>query len=142
MDFLKILLPIMPSILRHLKRILSAPLKTNAVVFLNETLPRVKSGIVTVPIVFRGINGVSAGVASQHTQCFASLFGNIAGLKTVSIYDVEDARGLLKSAIRDNDPVIFMESEQMYGDKGEVPEGEYTIPLGVAASSGCRRMSS
>jgi pyruvate dehydrogenase E1 component beta subunit len=59
-------------------------------------------------------------------------FANTPGLKVIVPSNVYDAKGLLKSAIRDNDPVIFMESEQMYGDKGEVPDGEYTIPIGVA----------
>ncbi|HBU77213.1 MAG TPA: alpha-ketoacid dehydrogenase subunit beta, partial [Muricauda sp.] len=63
---------------------------------------------------------------------FESWFANTPGLKVVVPSNPADAKGLLKSAIRDDDPVIFMESEQMYGDKGEVPEGEYTIPLGVA----------
>src|SRR5690606_12117491 len=75
----------------------------------------------------------SAGqLAATHSQAFESWFANTPGLKVVVPSNPYDAKGLLKSAIRDDDPVIFMESEQMYGDKGEVPEGEYTIPLGVA----------
>src|SRR5690606_25970797 len=71
-------------------------------------------------------------LAATHSQAFENWYANCPGLKVVVPSNVYDAKGLLKSAIRDNDPVIFMESEQMYGDKGEVPEGEYTIPLGVA----------
>ena len=71
-------------------------------------------------------------LGATHSQAFENWFANCPGLKVVVPSTPYDAKGLLKSAIRDNDPVIFMESEQMYGDKGEVPEEEYTIPLGVA----------
>jgi pyruvate dehydrogenase E1 component beta subunit len=71
-------------------------------------------------------------LAATHSQAFENWFANTPGLKVVVPSNPYDAKGLLKSAIRDDDPVIFMESEQMYGDKGEVPEGEYTIPIGVA----------
>ena len=71
-------------------------------------------------------------MAATHSQAFENWFANTPGLKVIVPSNPYDAKGLLKSAIRDNDPVIFMESEQMYGDKGEVPEGEYTIPIGVA----------
>ena len=71
-------------------------------------------------------------MAATHSQAFESWYANCPGLKVVVPSNPKDAKGLLKSAIRDNDPVIFMESEQMYGDKAEVPEGEYLIPLGVA----------
>jgi pyruvate dehydrogenase E1 component beta subunit len=71
-------------------------------------------------------------LAATHSQAFESWYANCPGLKVVVPSNPKDAKGLLKSAIRDNDPVIFMESEQMYGDKAEVPEGEYLIPLGVA----------
>ena len=71
-------------------------------------------------------------MAATHSQAFENWYANCPGLKVVVPSTPYDAKGLLKSAIRDNDPVIFMESEQMYGDKGEVPEEEYTIPLGVA----------
>jgi len=75
----------------------------------------------------------SAGqLAATHSQAFESWYANCPGLKVVVPSNPYDCKGLLKSAIRDNDPVIFMESEQMYGDKGEVPEGEYTLPIGVA----------
>ena len=84
------------------------------------------------PIVFRGPTASAGQLAATHSQAFESWFANTPGLKVVVPSNPYDAKGLLKSAIRDDDPVIFMESEQMYGDKGEVPEGEYTIPLGVA----------
>ncbi|MFX0557533.1 pyruvate dehydrogenase complex E1 component subunit beta [Maribacter sp. CXY002] len=84
------------------------------------------------PIVFRGPTASAGQLAATHSQAFESWYANCPGLKVVVPSNPADAKGLLKAAIRDNDPVIFMESEQMYGDKGEVPEGEYTIPLGVA----------
>lgn len=84
------------------------------------------------PIVFRGPTASAGQLGATHSQAFESWFANTPGLKVVVPSNPYDAKGLLKSAIRDDDPVIFMESEQMYGDKGEVPEGEYTIPLGVA----------
>mgnify|MGYP003122298696 FL=1 len=84
------------------------------------------------PIVFRGPTASAGQLAATHSQAFENWFANTPGLKVVVPSNPYDAKGLLKSAIRDDDPVIFMESEQMYGDKGEVPEGEYTIPLGVA----------
>ena len=84
------------------------------------------------PIVFRGPTGNAGMLGAQHSQAFENWYANCPGLKVVVPSNPADAKGLLKSAIRDNDPVIFMESEVMYGDKGEVPEGEYLIPLGVA----------
>ncbi len=84
------------------------------------------------PIVFRGPTASAGQLAATHSQAFESWYANCPGLKVVVPSNPADAKGLLKTAIRDDDPVIFMESEQMYGDKGEVPEGEYTIPLGVA----------
>ena len=84
------------------------------------------------PIVFRGPTGSAGQLAATHSQDFESWFANCPGLKVVIPSNPYDAKGLLKSAIRDNDPVIFMESEQMYGDKGEVPEEEYLLPIGVA----------
>lgn len=89
-------------------------------------------GQFTVPIVFRGPTGSAGMLSSQHSQAFENWYANCPGLKVVVPSNPYDAKGLLKSAIRDNDPVIFMESEQMYGDKGEVPEGEYLLPIGVA----------
>jgi pyruvate dehydrogenase E1 component beta subunit len=89
-------------------------------------------GQFNVPIVFRGPTGNAGMLSSQHSQNFENWFANCPGLKVVVPSNPADAKGLLKSSIRDNDPVIFMESELMYGDKGEVPEGEYLIPIGVA----------
>lgn len=84
------------------------------------------------PIVFRGPTASAGQLAATHSQAFESWFANTPGLKVIVPSNPYDAKGLLKSAIRDDDPVIFMESEQMYGDKGEIPEGEYTLPIGVA----------
>ncbi|XOV94673.1 MAG: pyruvate dehydrogenase complex E1 component subunit beta [Bacteroidota bacterium] len=85
-----------------------------------------------VPIVFRGPTGNAGQLSSQHSQNFENWFANTPGLKVVVPSNPYDAKGLLKSSIRDEDPTIFMESELMYGDKGEVPEEEYLIPLGQA----------
>jgi pyruvate dehydrogenase E1 component beta subunit len=84
------------------------------------------------PMVFRGPTASAGMLSSQHSQAFDSWYANCPGLKVIVPCNPYDAKGLLKSAIRDDDPVIFMESEQMYGDKGEVPDGEYLIPIGVA----------
>ena len=84
------------------------------------------------PIVFRGPTGSAGQLAATHSQAFESWYANCPGLKVIVPSNPYDAKGLLKSAIRDDDPVIFMESEQMYGDKGEVPEGEYILPIGIA----------
>lgn len=84
------------------------------------------------PIVFRGPTGAAGQLAQQHSQTFESWLGNTPGLKVISTVDPYDAKGLLKSAIRDNDPVCMMESEICYGDKGEIPEEEYLIPIGKA----------
>ena len=84
------------------------------------------------PIVFRGPTASAGQLGATHSQAFESWYANCPGLKVVVPSTPYDAKGLLKTAIQDNDPVIFMESEQMYGDKGEVPEEEYLIPLGVA----------
>lgn len=89
-------------------------------------------GQFNVPIVFRGPTGNAGMLSSQHSQNFENWYANTPGLKVAVPSNPYDAKGLLKTAIRDEDPVIFMESELMYGDKGEVPEGEYLIPLGVA----------
>jgi len=89
-------------------------------------------GQYSVPIVFRGPTGNAGMLSSQHSQNFESWYANTPGLKVVVPSNPYDAKGLLKTAIRDNDPVIFMESELMYGDKGEVPEEEYLIPIGSA----------
>ncbi|MEM1405718.1 MAG: pyruvate dehydrogenase complex E1 component subunit beta [Bacteroidota bacterium] len=89
-------------------------------------------GQFNVPIVFRGPTGNAGMLSSQHSQNFESWYANTPGLKVVVPSNPYDAKGLLKTSIRDEDPVIFMESELMYGDKGEVPEGEYLIPIGQA----------
>ena len=84
------------------------------------------------PIVFRGGNGPAGQLAATHSQSFEAFYAHVPGLKVITPSNPADAKGLLKAAIRDNDPVVFLESEKMYGDKGEVPEGEYIIPIGVA----------
>lgn len=89
-------------------------------------------GQFNVPVVFRGPTGNAGQLGSQHSQNFENWYANTPGLKVVVPSNPYDAKGLLKTAIRDDDPVLFMESELMYGDKGEVPEEEYLIPLGVA----------
>ncbi|UGU17237.1 pyruvate dehydrogenase complex E1 component subunit beta [Sinomicrobium kalidii] len=93
---------------------------------------QMSGGQFNIPIVFRGPTASAGQLGATHSQAFESWFANCPGLKVVIPSNPYDAKGLLKSAIRDDDPVIFMESEQMYGDKGEVPEDEYTLPLGVA----------
>jgi len=85
-----------------------------------------------IPIVFRGPTGSAGQLGATHSQAFENWYANCPGLKVVIPSNPYDAKGLLKSAIRDNDPVIFMESEQMYGDKMMIPTEEYTIPIGVA----------
>lgn len=85
------------------------------------------------PIVFRGPSGAAGQLAQQHSQTFESWMANVPGLKVISCIDPADAKGLLKSAIRDNNPVCIMESELLYGHKGIVPEGEYLVPIGKAA---------
>jgi pyruvate dehydrogenase E1 component beta subunit len=89
-------------------------------------------GQFSCPIVFRGPNGSAGQLGAQHSSAFESWYANMPGLKVISVSNPYDAKGLLKSAIRDNDPVVFMESEVMYGDMGHVPEEEYLIPIGKA----------
>lgn len=93
---------------------------------------QMSGGQLNCPIVFRGPTGSAGQLGATHSQAFENWFANTPGLKVIVPSNPYDAKGLLKAAIRDNDPVIFMESEQMYGDKGEVPEGEYIVPIGVA----------
>jgi pyruvate dehydrogenase E1 component beta subunit len=93
---------------------------------------QMSGGQFPIPIVFRGPTASPGQLGATHSQAFESWYANCPGLKVVVPSNPYDAKGLLKSAIRDNDPVIFMESEQMYGDKGEIPDGEYLIPIGVA----------
>lgn len=91
------------------------------------------AGQVNCPIVFRGPSGSAGQLAQQHSQTFESWMANTPGLKVISCIDPADAKGLLKSAIRDHDPVCYMESEMLYGYEGEVPEGEILVPIGKAA---------
>src|SRR5690349_2044803 len=89
-------------------------------------------GQYNVPIVFRGPNGAALQLAAQHSQAFESWLAHVPGLKVISPGTPYDAKGLLKSAIRDDNPVCFLEGEMLYNTKGEVPEEEYVIPIGVA----------
>lgn len=93
---------------------------------------QMSGGQFNCPIVFRGPTASAGQLAATHSQAFESWYANCPGLKVIVPSNPHDAKGLLKAAIRDDDPVIFMESEQMYGDKMEIPEGEYIIPIGVA----------
>ena len=89
-------------------------------------------GQVGCPIVFRGPNGSAGQLGAQHSTAFESMYANIPGLKVISTSNAYDAKGLMKSAIRDNDPVVFMEAEVSYGEKADVPTEEYLIPIGVS----------
>ncbi len=93
---------------------------------------QMSGGQFNIPIVFRGPTGSAGQLGATHSQAFESWYANTPGLKVIVPSNPYDAKGLLKAAIRDDDPVIFMESEQMYGDKGEVPEEEYLIEIGKA----------
>ena len=93
---------------------------------------QMSGGQYSCPIVFRGGNGQAGQLAATHSQSFEAFYAHVPGLKVVTPSTPYDAKGLLKSAIRDDDPVLVMESEKMYGDKGEIPEGEYLIPIGKA----------
>ena len=91
-------------------------------------------GQIICPVVFRGPNGAASRVAAQHSQCYASWYAHVPGLKVVAPYDAASAKGLLKSAIRDPNPVIFLENEILYGQSFEVPEDtDFTLPIGKAA---------
>ncbi len=90
-------------------------------------------GQIRCPMVFRGPNGAAARVAAQHSQCYASWYAHIPGLKVIAPYDAADCKGLLKSAIRDPNPIIFLENEITYGWSFDVPEGEHLVPIGKAA---------
>lgn len=93
-------------------------------------------GDISVPIVFRGPNGAAAGVAAQHSQCFAAWFSSVPGLKVVAPWSSEDAKGLMKSAIRDENPVVFLENEMLYGVNFPMsPEAQsknFLLPIGKA----------
>ncbi len=86
----------------------------------------------SVPIVFRGPNGAAAQVSSQHSHCVEAIYGNFPGLIIVAPSNASDAKGLLKSAIRNNNPVIYLENELDYGKKGDVPDGDHLVPIGKA----------
>lgn len=94
------------------------------------------AGAVNVPIVFRGPNGAASGVAAQHSQCFAAWYSHCPGLKVVVPYTSEDAKGLLKSSIRDPDPVVFLENEMLYGQQypmsDEALDSNFLLPIGKA----------
>jgi len=94
------------------------------------------AGDLKCPIVFRGLNGAAAGVAAQHSQCFAAWYSSCPGLKVVAPYSVEDVRGLLKASIRDDNPVVFLENEMMYGrafpKTDEVMNENFLLPIGKA----------
>lgn len=94
------------------------------------------AGAVPVPIVFRGPNGAASGVAAQHSQCFAAWYGSVPGLKVLSPYSAEDAKGLLKAAIRDPNPVVFLENELLYGAtfpmSAEAMHSDFVLPIGKA----------
>ncbi|KAI3407858.1 NAC domain-containing protein [Psidium guajava] len=94
------------------------------------------AGNISVPIVFRGPNGAAAGVGAQHSQCYAAWYGSCPGLKVLAPYSSEDARGLLKAAIRDPDPVVFLENELMYGERfpvsAEALDSSFCLPIGKA----------
>lgn len=85
-----------------------------------------------VPIVFRGPNGAAAQVSSQHSHCVEAIYGNLPGIIVMAPSNAYDAKGLLKTAIRNNNPVLFLENELAYGEKQEIPEEEYLIPIGKA----------
>ena len=90
-------------------------------------------GQMSSPIVFRGPNGAAARVGAQHSQCYASWYGHVPGLKVVAPHSAADAKGLLKSAIRDPNPVIFLENEILYGQQFEVPDDpDFILPIGKA----------
>jgi pyruvate dehydrogenase E1 component beta subunit len=93
---------------------------------------QMSGGQLSVPIVFRGPQGAAHQLASQHSQVFESMYANVPGLKVAVPATPRDAKGLLKTAVRDEDPVVFMESEVLYGSKGEVEDGELLIPFGEA----------
>jgi pyruvate dehydrogenase E1 component beta subunit len=92
---------------------------------------QMSGGQFTLPVVFRGPGGSAHQLAAQHSQSTEAMWAHIPGLKVVMPANPKDAKGLLKSAIRDDNPIVFIEGEVLYGDQGEIPEGEYSIPLGV-----------
>ncbi|MEX1001045.1 MAG: pyruvate dehydrogenase complex E1 component subunit beta [Crocinitomicaceae bacterium] len=109
-----------------------ALLATDQIINSAAKMLQMSGGQVGCPIVFRGGNGQAGQLGATHSQSFEATYAHFPGLKVITPSTPYDAKGLLKAAIRDNDPVVFLESERMYGDKGEIPEGEYIIPIGVA----------
>lgn len=109
-----------------------ALLAIDQVVNSSAKMRSMSGGQLAQSIVFRGPSGSAGQLGATHSQTFESWYANVPGLKVISPSNPYDAKGLLKAAIRDDDPVVFMESEQMYGDKGIVPEGEYVLPIGKA----------
>jgi len=93
---------------------------------------QMSGGQYNCPIVFRGGNGQAGQLGATHSQSFEAFYAHVPGLKVVVPSNPADAKGLMKAAIRDNDPVLVLESERLYGVKGEIPEGEYIVPIGVA----------
>ncbi len=93
---------------------------------------QMSGGQYSCPIVFRGGNGQAGQLGATHSQSFEAFYAHVPGLKVVVPSNPADAKGLMKAAIRDNDPVLVLESERLYGVKGEIPEGEYIVPIGVA----------
>ena len=89
-------------------------------------------GQIKSSIVFRGPNGAAARVGAQHSQDYSAWYGSVPGLKVVAPYDAADAKGLLKAAIRDPNPVVFLENEMLYGLEFDVPEGDHVVPIGKA----------
>jgi pyruvate dehydrogenase E1 component beta subunit len=90
-------------------------------------------GQICCPIVFRGPNGAASRVAAQHSQDYSTWYAQVPGLKVIAPYDAADAKGLLKSAIRDPNPVVFLEHEMLYGHEGDVPDGvDWLVPIGKA----------
>jgi len=94
---------------------------------------QMSGGQFTCPIVFRGPNGAARQTGCQHSQCFEGIYAHIPGLKVVAPATSADAKGLLKAAIRDENPVVFLEDERLYGIKGPVPDGDHVVPIGVSA---------
>src|SRR6185503_17245500 len=100
---------------------------------------QMSGGQFTLPVVFRGPGGSAHQLAAQHSQSTEALWAHIPGLKVVMPANPKDAKGLLKSAIRDDNPIVFIEGEVLYADQGEIPDGEYTIPLGEDGEDRARR---
>jgi pyruvate dehydrogenase E1 component beta subunit len=109
-----------------------ALLATDQIVNSAAKMLYMSAGQVPMPIVFRGPGGSALQLAAQHSQAFEAFFANVPGLKVIAPATPADAKGLLKSAIRDGNPIVFLEGEMLYNTKGEVPEGDVTVPIGVA----------